>query len=180
MILHQKYENLSKYKILKYKWSFFPEIVHIFKKFQKHAQISSLLNKNLSLDSAIYDEFIKNELESIILKNKATYVVKDMERGCIFSAYMFSVDIVDKPSVELQIGFKDPDYTANKIGVTSHKELIEQVKVDLDRENMFSVLMHRKRYDSYLKYMQKHFGVKVIAVDELGRYIVKYPNYERD
>ena len=106
--------------------------------------------------------------------------MRDLDRDCVFSVYIFSVDVLNKPSIELQIGFKDPNYTANSIGVESHKKVIERVRADLGRQDVFSVLMHRSRYKSYINYMKKCFGVKVIRVDELGRYIIKYPNYENN
>lgn len=180
MILHPKQQNLSNYEIVKFNWRFFEEILDIFEKFQKKAEITSLLRKDLELNSMIYSDFIKDELISIIEKNEACYVVRDLDRDCIFSAYIFSIDLIDEPSAELQIGFKDPIYTANSVGIKSHKEVIQKARVDLNRENVFSVLMHRSRYKSYIKYMQKCFGVKIIRIDELGRYIIQYPNYEND
>lgn len=181
MILHKKTFNLKNYTIVNFDWSFFPEVLNIFKKFQKIAKISPLLSKKLDLDSPIYEEYLAEELKTLINKHEKTLLTIDLERNRVFAVYIFSTNVLTDNSAELQIGFKDPDYNgwiSNEVGLQSHKDIIKRCRKDLGKKDIYSVLMHRDKYDSYIKYMSKCFGVKLIKVDQLGRHIVEYPNYE--
>ena len=179
-MLHLKHHFCldSNFSILPYEPRFFREVFLFFKKFQLETQISAYAKNELDVNSELYEDFLLSEFGKIILKCDFCYVVYDNNEDKIASFFSFKRNFFMPDSINIELVIYNPSYKRESNFVKSYKKMVTVVKSQKKAQNVTVALLNRTKYESYINFIKRFFGVKLYTRDKFNRPIFTLPDYD--
>jgi hypothetical protein len=186
----KKYNELNNYKVIPFnRKEHFLDLTKTFFEVQKKVQIGSYATLGKKQSEWMITNFLVEEFNNLIKSSLFVEVLYDLDRekpiGLAFFGLMDNnyrlTRTPDDKVLFIPLAFLDPSYKFNLKIANIMKEGIKNVSKRYYNARIYSVFGARSKMNSYLKFLKKVFGCKIIQThNAFQKHLAEWPTRDED